>query len=130
MATATPSHSDAVLDGALGVITGNATTIMLLSDTADAYDAQSTAYATFDAAKLGTATVSFGSATDATSGRKVTVTPAEGNVSATGTGSAYALTNGTDTVYTVGDLSDQVVTSGNTFTIASFDITFADPTSA
>ena len=129
MATAAVSYANSVLDAALAAITTSGSTIVLLSDSADAYDAQSTAYATVLAASLGTASVSYGSAADGdVSGRKVVATPAEGTASATGTASAYAITNGTDTVYAIGDLTDQAVTSGNAFTIAAFDIEFTDPT--
>jgi hypothetical protein len=133
MATAAVSYNNAVLDAALNTIIDNAPTIILLPDTAEAYDAQDTAYATVSAASLGSASVTYGVSdpVDATSGRKTTVTPAQGTVTGAGssTASAYALVNTTtSTVYAIGDLTDQTVTNGNNFTIAAFEITFADPT--
>ena len=131
MATAAVSYANSVLDAALAAITTSGSTIVLLSDSADAFDIGSdtpTSYATVLGASLGTASISYGAAGDGdVSGRKVVATPAEGTASATGTASAYAITNGTDTVYAIGDLTDQVVTSGNSFTIDPFDIEFTDP---
>jgi len=123
------SYANSVLDAALAGVTTGGSKIELLSTSADAYDAQSTAYATVVAASLGQANISYGAAQDGdVSGRKVVATPAQGTATAAGTASAYAITNGVDTVYAIGDLTDQAVTSGNNFTIAAFDIEFTDPT--
>jgi hypothetical protein len=62
-------------------------------------------------------------------GREVIVSAiTDGTVTATGTAAYYAITNGADTLIAQGDLSSsQVVTSGNTFTLAQFAIGIPDP---
>lgn len=63
-----------------------------------------------------------------TNGRKVVV-PAitDGSVTATGTATHWALTDGTSELLATGSLSaSQGVTSGNTFTLGAIDITIAD----
>lgn len=86
-------------------------------------------YATVTGNTLGNATVNTGSTTAGdTDGRKVVV-PAitTGTVTATGTATHWALTNGTDTVVASGALSaSQAVTNGNTFTLDAINITIRD----
>jgi hypothetical protein len=78
---------------------------------------------------LGNDTVNTGVTQDGvTDGRRVVV-PAitAGSVTATGTATHWALTNGTDTVIASGALSSsQAVTSGNTFTLDAISITIRD----
>ena len=63
-------------------------------------------------------------------GREVVVAQiTDGTVSGTGTATHVAITNGTDTLlFTYALSSSQGVTSGNTFSLNSFGIGFADPT--
>ncbi len=63
-------------------------------------------------------------------GRKVTVSAiTDGTVSASGTAGFYALTDDSASkLLAQGNLSaTQVVTSGNTFTLTTFDVGFPDP---
>jgi len=62
-------------------------------------------------------------------GRKVTVAQiTDGSVTATGTATHYAITNGSNELLATGSLAaPQAVTSGNTFTLASFDIGIPAP---
>lgn len=86
-------------------------------------------YATVTGNTLGNDTVNTG-ATEAgdTDGRKVVVPAiASGSVTATGTATHWALTNGTDTVIASGALAASVaVTSGGTFSLTAIDITIRD----
>lgn len=86
-------------------------------------------YATVTGNTLGNDTVNTGTTEDgAVDGRRVIV-PAitAGSVTATGTATHWALTNGTDTVVASGSLSSsQAVTSGNTFTLDAISITIRD----
>lgn len=88
-------------------------------------------YATVTANTLGNDTVNTGATENgAVDGRRVIV-PAitAGSVTATGTATHWALTNGTDTVVASGALSaSQAVTSGNTFTLDAISITVRDAT--
>ncbi len=62
-------------------------------------------------------------------GRQVTI-PAitDGSVTGDGTANYWALTNGTDTLVAVGDISvPQGVTNGNSFSLTSFEIGIPDP---
>lgn len=80
---------------------------------------------------LGNATVNTGATENgATDGRRVVV-PAitSGSVTATGTATHWALTDGTSTLIATGALSaSQSVTSGNTFTLDAISITIRDAT--
>lgn len=64
----------------------------------------------------------------ASNGRKVVVAAfSDGTVSATGTATHWAITKGGTTLMATGALaSSQGVTSGNTFSLAAFDIGFPD----
>ncbi len=74
---------------------------------------------------LGNATVTFTLADDDNDGRKVTSTAInDASVTATGTAIAYAIANTTDSkILAVGDLTNQSLTSGNTFDLAAVTIT-------
>ena len=64
-------------------------------------------------------------------GRKVTVSAiSDGSITGTGTVTHYALVDTTNTrlLATAALTASQSVTSGNTFTLASFDIGIPDPT--
>jgi len=85
-----------------------------------------------DTYKLGVkATPTVSAPSDRTGGgRKVTISAiTDGTVSADGTAGFYALTDdSTSKLLAQGDLNaTQVVTSGNVFTLTSFDIGFPDP---
>jgi hypothetical protein len=85
-----------------------------------------------DTYKLGVkATPTVSAPADRTGGgRKVTISAiTDGTVSADGTAGFYALTDdSTSKLLAQGDLNaTQVVTSGNVFTLTSFDIGFPDP---
>lgn len=70
----------------------------------------------------------FGSPANGTSGRKVASTAiTDGEVTATGTATHWAAVDGTRTLATGALNASQVVTDGNPFTLASFDVTFPDP---
>lgn len=88
-------------------------------------------YATVTANTLGNDTVNTGAPeAGAVDGRRVVV-PAitAGSVTADGTATHWALTNGTNTVVASGALSSsQAVTSGNTFTLDAISITLRDAT--
>jgi len=116
--------SDAVLDGALNVIKTNGDLLHICSSApAD--------YAGIAAVALGSkATPSYTGPANNTSGRKITIAAiTDGTVSATGTASHVAISNGSDTLYAVQALNaTQGVTSGNTFTLTEFTISIPDPT--
>lgn len=74
--------------------------------------------------------ISIGSPTDGTTGRKVVVAAiSSGNVTGTGTAAYWGISDtGNSRLLAAGALSaGQSVTSGNTFSIAEFDITIPDP---
>ena len=63
-----------------------------------------------------------------TSGRKVDSTAiTDGSVTDSGTATHWAAVDGTRTLATGALSASQAVTSGNTFTLASFAVTFPDP---
>ena len=63
------------------------------------------------------------------SGRKLTVDAiSDGSVTGTGTASHYAIVDGSRLLVTDALDSSQGVSSGNTFTLAAFDIEVPDPT--
>ena len=119
--------ADAVFDNGLSTLNTAVTRLDICSQEPATYGAATTA-GTYS---LGNKTsLSVGAPGDRSGGgRKVTV-PAisDGSVTTTGTASHWALTNGTDTLYATGALSaSQGVTSGNTFTLTTFDIGIPDP---
>lgn len=109
---------DAALDAALSYIDTNGTTLYICSQLPTNFTQASSTY------KLGTKT-GFGinAPVDGTSGRKITsVAITDGAVNATGTATHWAICSA-DTLLVAGTLSSsQSVTSGNTFTLPSFDI--------
>ena len=117
-------HND-VLDNGLSVLNSATTTIHITSQEATA-NSGSNLYS------LGNASISIGAPADRTAsggGRKV-VAPAISGASVTASGSAthYAIVDGTRLLAT-GSLTGggQSVTSGNTFSLATFDIGIPDP---
>lgn len=113
---------DTVLDAALGII-DNATVLHILST-------EPASFANIATYTLGNkATPGFtGPAAGDTSGRKITINAiTDGTVTGTGTAAYWCLATGS-VLLAAGALSaSQGVTSGNTFTLAAFDIEFPDP---
>ena len=113
--------ADRVLDNGLSALSAEATRLDICSSEPTSYtEATSTV-------TLGTKTgVSVGTpAARSPDGRKVTVASiSDGSVSGTGTASHWALTDPANSrLLATGSLSaSQAVTSGNTFTLAAFDI--------
>ena len=113
--------ADRVLDNGLSALSSEATRLDICSSEPTSY-AEATSTVT-----LGNKTgVSVGApAARSPDGRKVTVASiSDGSVSGTGTASHWALTDpGNSRLLATGSLSaSQAVTSGNTFTLAAFDI--------
>jgi len=88
-------------------------------------------YAAVAGVSLGNKTsLSIGAPGDRTGGgRKVTVAQiTDGLVTATGTATHYAITNGSSELLATGSLAaPQAVTEGNVFTLTAFDIGIPDP---
>ena len=118
-----PLIADYILDLALAELDTATTTLHLCSS-------EPANYAAIAAAELGTKTsLSIGAPADRTpNGRRVTVaTFSDGNISATGTATHWAISKGGTTLMATGALaSSQSVTNGNTFSLAAFDIGIPD----
>ena len=117
--------ADDIFDSGLNVLNTATTTIHITSQEATT---RTEAVTTYD---LGDVSVSIPAAVDRTAsggGRKVVV-PAvtTGSVTATGTASHYAIVDGTRLLVTGILSASQSVTSGNTFSLATFDIGIPDP---
>jgi hypothetical protein len=116
--------ADYILDLALAEFDTATTTLYITSQVATTYTEASSTY------KLGTKTsLSIGAPADRTpNGRKVTVASfTDGTVDATATATHWAITKSGTTLMATGPLSaSQAVTSGNTFTLAAFDIGVPD----
>lgn len=119
---------DTVLDGALDIIKNNATKFFICKDS------QPTTYTEASStlaigSKTGLTSGSYTGPANDTSGRKLTVNAITGgSVSASETAEFWALTGTSGTLYAAGPLSsNQVVTSGNTFSVTAFDIAIPDP---
>ena len=118
--------SDYVLDAALSKLDTEADRIDITSQEATTYTEATSTYT------LGISTsLSFGAPTNGdTSGRKVTAAAiTDGSVTATGTATHYAIVDVSETrLLATGSLTaSQSVTSGNTFTLATFDVEIPDP---
>lgn len=116
--------NDEVLDAACNEIATHATHLYLCSQEPATRDQAVTTYA------LGNkAGPTFTGPVDGdVSGRKVTVDAiTDGNVTATGTASHWALVDATRLLAAHSLSASQAVTSGNTFSLAAFDIEFPDP---
>lgn len=118
--------ADYVLDAALTKLDTEADRIDITSQEATTYAEATSTYT------LGNSTsLSFGAPQDGdTSGRKVTAAAiTDGSVTGTGTATHFAITDVSATrLLATGSLTtSQGVTSGNTFTIAAFDVEIPDP---
>lgn len=120
------SLADYVLDAALSKLDTEADRIDITSQEATTYAEAITTYT------LGNSTsVSFGAPEDGdTSGRKTACAAiSDGTVTGTGTATHYAITDVSATrLLATGSLTtSQSVVSGNTFTVATFDVEIPDP---
>ena len=118
--------NDRVFDNGLTVLDTEANAVHITSQEATTYTEATSTYT------LGNSTsLSIGAPGDRSGGgRKVTVAAiTDGSVTATGTGTHYALVDTSNTrLLATGSLTaSQSVTSGNTFTLATFDIGIPDP---
>ena len=120
---------DASFDAALSYVQSRATRLDICSTEPTTYTQAITTYTLGN--KL---TPTVGTPTDRTpNGRKIVVSAiSDGSVTGNGTAAFWAITQvATTTLLATGSLSaSQVVTSGNTFTLAAFDIGVTDATSA
>lgn len=115
--------SDEVLDQGLDYADTNGTRVDICSQSPANYTEATSTYT------LGNAVVNTGATQDGdTSGRKVTVPSVTGaSVTATGTATHVALTDGAAALVAVTPLSaSQAVTSGNTFDLTAWDIEIPD----
>lgn len=115
-----------VFDNGLTVLDTEANKVLVTSQEASTYAEANSTYA------LGNSTsLSIGAPADRSGGgRKVAVAAiTDGSVTATGTATHYALvdTNNSRLLATGALTASQAVTSGNTFTLATFDIGIPDP---
>lgn len=118
--------NDRVFDNGLTVLDTEANAIHVTSQEASTYTAATSTYT------LGNSTsLSIAAPSDRTGGgRKVTVAAiTDGSVTATGTATHYAIVDTSNSrLLATGSLTaSQAVTSGNTFTLATFDIGIPDP---
>jgi hypothetical protein len=115
-----------VFDNGLTVLDTEANKVLVTSQEASTYTEANSTYA------LGNSTsLSIGAPADRSGGgRKVAVASVtDGSVTGTGTATHYALvdTNNSRLLATGALTASQAVTSGNTFTLATFDIGIPDP---
>ncbi len=118
--------NDRVLDSGLSVLDTEANKIVVTSQEATSYTEANATYA------LGNSTsLSIGAPADRSGGgREVTVAAiTDGSITGTGTATHYAIVDTTNSrLLATSTLSaSQSVTSGNTFTLASFTIGIPDP---
>lgn len=118
--------NDRVFDNGLTVLDTEANKITITSQEATTYTEGNATYA------LGNSTsISISAPADRTGGgRKVTVSAITGgSVTATGTATHYAILDTVNSrLLATGSLTaSQAVTSGNTFTLSTFDIGIPDP---
>jgi hypothetical protein len=108
-----------VYSAGLGTLTTNGTRVDICSTEPTTY-AQATSTYTLGYKATTTGSIASGSP----SGYKVTVSALSGaSVTGTATAAYWALTDGSANLYATGSLSaSQAVTSGNTFSLAAFDI--------
>ena len=115
-----------VFDNGLTVLDTEANKVLVTSQEASTYAEANSTYA------LGNSTsLSIGAPADRSGGgRKVAVAAiTDGSITGTGTATHYALvdTNNSRLLATGSLTASQAVTSGNTFTLATFDIGIPDP---
>lgn len=118
--------NDRILDNGLSALTSEGNRLDICSQEPATYAEATSTYS------LGNKTsLSVGAPSDRTGGgRKVTIAAiSDGSVTGTDTASHWAIVDtGNTRLLAAGDLDDpQVVTDGNTFTLAAFDIGIPDP---
>ncbi len=116
--------ADYILDLALAELDTATTTLYITNAEATNYTQASATYALGNKSSL-----SIGAPADRTpNGRKVTIAAiTDGTVTGTDTATHWAITKSGTTLMATGALSaPQAVTSGNTFTLAAFDIGIPD----
>lgn len=118
--------NDRVFDSGLSVLDTEANKIVVTSQEATSYTEANATYA------LGNSTsLSIAAPTDRSGGGREVVVAAitDGSITATGTATHYAIvdTNNSRLLATSTLSASQSVTSGNTFTLASFTIGIPDP---
>lgn len=118
--------NDRVFDNGLTVLDTEANKVLITSQEATTYTEANATYA------LGNSTsLSIGAPADRSGGGRevVVASVSDGSVTGTGTATHFALVDTSNTrLLATGSLSaSQSVTSGNTFTLASFDIGIPDP---
>ncbi len=116
--------NDEIYDQGLDYADTNGTRIDLTSQVATTYAEATSTYTLANKTGLNTGVTEAG----ATDGRRVIV-PAitDGSVTGTGTGTHWALTNGSAILVATGPLtSSQAFTSGNTFTLDAISLTIRD----
>ncbi len=115
-----------VFDNGLTILDTEANKVLVTSQEASTYTEANSTYAMGNSTSL-----SIGAPADRSGGgRKVAVAAiTDGSVTATGTATHYALvdTNNSRLLATGALTASQAVTSGNTFTLATFDIGIPDP---
>ena len=120
------SYSDNVFDSGLDYLSTNVDDLHICSQEPATYTEATSTYTLGDKQ-----TITVSAAADRTGGgREVTISAfTDGDVTATGTASHYALvyTTGTELCVTGALASSQAVTSGNTFEISAFAAGFQDP---
>lgn len=120
------SLNDRVFDNGLTVLDTEANKITITSQEATTYTEGNATYALGDSTSI-----SISAPADRTGGgRKVTVSAvSNGTVTGTGTATHYAILDTVNSrLLATGSLTaSQAVTSGNTFTLSSFDIGIPDP---
>jgi len=115
-----------VFDNGLTILDTEANKVYVTSAEATTYTAATSTLALGNSASLSIAAPSDRSG----GGRKVTVSAiTDGSITGTGTVTHYALVDTTNTrlLATAALTASQSVTSGNTFSLASFDIGIPDP---
>lgn len=120
--------ADYIMDLALAELDTATSTLHICSQEPTTYAEANATYALGSKSSL-----SIGAPGDRTpNGRKVTVAAiTDGTVSGTGTATHWAITKAGTTLMATGALSSsQAVTSGNTFTLAAFDIGIPDAVNA
>lgn len=125
------SVADAVLDAALNYLANNGDRIDICSQQPTTYAEATSTYS------LGNTTMTLGpgngdystAANGDVSGRKITVLAQTGiSITATGTATHIAITDGSAALLYVTTCTSQAVTSGNTADLSAWDVEIADPT--
>lgn len=120
-----PFLNDAVFDNGLSELSTNGTRVDITSAEATTYTEAITTFS------LGNKTAhTITAPADRTGGGRKVTSPeiTDGSVTATNTATHWAITDGVSVLLATGTLSaSQGVTSGNTFTLSTFDIGIPDP---